>query len=95
MKQNLEDKKKVREMLRQKAQVNEYMFALLRENGIAARLDENIGIDFINMNRTSRALEVSLHDLPRDSTALIDYQGAIERTTEVDEEESESEHEQV
>ena len=35
------------------------MFALLRED---ARLDENIGIDFINLNRTSKVLEHS-HDM--------------------------------
>ena len=32
--------------------MNEFLYALMRENGIAARLDENISIEFINLNNT-------------------------------------------
>ena len=65
LKQKFTDRKAVKEVLRQKAQANEYMFALLREN---ARLDENIGVDFINLNRTSLSLVPSLDDGSLDST---------------------------
>ena len=51
------------------------MFALLRENGIAARLDENIGIDFINMNRTSRALDnYTIPEESAETSAFLEFQ---------------------
>ena len=65
------------------------MFALLREQGIAARLDENIGVDFMNMNRTSRALEVRFSDLPTESDADEDlsFSPQLARPTEIWEDE--------
>ena len=76
MKQKLSDRKAVKEALRRKAQANEYMFALLREN---ARLDENIGVDFININRTSLSLAPSLEDVSLGSTASFEsYHRSIE-----------------
>ena len=75
MKKKLQDVKTMQESLRAKAQVNEYMYALLRENGIAARLDENIGIDFINLNRTSRVLTMPN---PRWSTPLSEQSDDVQ-----------------
>ena len=56
MKQNFEDQKKMREALRLEAQRNEYLFALMREQGVADRLDQNVGVDFINAHTTYKAL---------------------------------------
>ena len=42
-----------RQELRARAQMNEFMFAMLRKNHIAYRLNENIGTLFFNMRRTS------------------------------------------
>ena len=86
MKKKLQDVKAMQDSLRRKAQVNEYMYALLRENGIAARLDENIGIDFINLNRTSRVLAMPYH---RCSSALTDN-SACEVRSDVQDERPES-----
>ena len=43
----------MREMLRQRALINEYMYETLKEQGITARLDENIGIEVIEFDRTA------------------------------------------
>ena len=39
----------MKKTLVRKAQANEYMYSVLKENGIAVRLDEYIGIDFISI----------------------------------------------
>ena len=45
------DKLKKKELIR-RAQMNEFLYKLMRQNGIAARLDENIGVEFINLEST-------------------------------------------
>ena len=60
------------------------MFALLREQGITARLDENIGIDFMNMNRTSKALDASIIDMSMDSEVTESFNHQIARPPTID-----------
>ena len=36
------------------------MFALMREHGVADRLDQNVGVDFINTEATNKALETEV-----------------------------------
>ena len=50
----------MQEALRVEAQRNEYMFALMREHGVADRLDQNVGVDFINTEATNKALETEV-----------------------------------
>ena len=47
--QTFQSYEKKKEELQVRAQANEYMYKLLRENGIAARISENIGIEFIDL----------------------------------------------
>ena len=58
MKEWLDNAKKKKEAIMLQAQLNEYMYAMLRQNGVAARLDENIGIEFIDLARSSQCLIV-------------------------------------
>ena len=32
--------------------MNDYMYSMLREYGVAARIDEDIGIEFIDLNQS-------------------------------------------
>ena len=43
------DKHRKEEIMR-RAQMNEFLYELMRKHKIAIRIDENIGIEFINMN---------------------------------------------
>lgn len=69
-----------RQELRACAQMNEFMFAMLRKNEISTRLIENIGAMFFNMRRTMRvsserddSLQTSLISSPfNDSDANTD-----------------------
>ena len=58
------------------------MFSLLREQGVAARLDENIGMDFINMKRTSHALDTKMKGLPNESPYSIEFNTQLETPTD-------------
>ena len=39
------------EKIREMAEVNEFLYYKLREEGLTQRLDEDIGIEFLNLDR--------------------------------------------
>ena len=39
-----------KEEIKRRAQMNELLYKLMRQQGVAISIDENIGIEFINMN---------------------------------------------
>ena len=44
------DKQRKEELMR-RAQMNEFIYTLMKQNGIALRLDENIGVEFISFSK--------------------------------------------
>ena len=57
---NLEVNAQRKERLRVEAQMNEYVYHLMKQEGIANGIDEDIGFDFMNFEqRRSTMLEVS------------------------------------
>ena len=44
------DKQRKEELMR-RAQMNEFIYTLMQQNGIALKLDENIGVEFISFNK--------------------------------------------
>ena len=49
MKDSLNDSALKQDELRKRAQMNEYMYAMLKDNGISVKMDEEIGIAFFDV----------------------------------------------
>ena len=50
-----------KEELMRRAQMNEFVYTLMQQNGIALKLDENIGVEFISFNKVRDDLESGIH----------------------------------
>ena len=50
LKDKLENDKEAKESLKQKAELNEYMYNIMKNHGVVCRLDEAIGVEFIDFN---------------------------------------------
>ena len=82
MKESLENEEKLKETLRFKAQVNEYLFSLMQENRVTAQLDEDIGIDFINLRRTSKACRVRVPASILERNDSLDFSNPNDQSAE-------------
>ena len=62
LKEKIEDEQRLKETLKYQAELNEYMYIMVRETGVD-RLDEDIGMEFINIDdRTSDHLPENLEN---------------------------------
>ena len=57
-----------KEQLRVKAQVNEYLYSLMKQEGIVARIDEDIGIDFMDFGIQTRSSTMIPNHVPTEES---------------------------
>ena len=73
--ERFENIEQAKEFLMQKAIANEYMYAMLKEQGIAARLDEKITFEFIDMHESEKK-----HTIASESAIIRTTSGTNSRT---------------